>query len=153
MLACIAFVASVWLHLRFAASSVTSFYGSTEGLRLEPNTFVFAGTGSLFLLLTIAAHVWTVRGLTPPPSERQGDNRPASPPAMLLIPMAIRFAGTFAILGGLLVWGSVERHEAVFDVLFWYVTLTTLEVVGIVWAFRSMRASETCLLASRPDTV
>ncbi len=85
----------------------------------------FAITGAVFLAVTVAAH----RAAT------WGDATEAEPygaVGSLFISMAIRLSGTFAILGLLLWFSPLERREAVFNVLFWYITLTVTDVIAVV---------------------
>jgi formate-dependent nitrite reductase membrane component NrfD len=85
--------------------------------------FVIAGIG--FLAVTAAAHL---------PLSRSKDDAadPMSGVNGLLLSMAIRLAGTFLILGLLLLVSPLERPEAVFNVLFWYITLTATDLVILV---------------------
>ncbi len=89
----------------------------------RPNSFVFAGVGGLFVFSTLLSHFTITRS--------------AHPLSILIVPMTIRFCSTFLILAGLLSLTSISRGEALFDILFWYVSLTTIEVAGIVWASKS----------------
>ena len=102
------------------------------------NTRVFVSVGLAFISLALFSHFivkQVMRYFVAPSNSRDqtiGPERISS----LLVPMAIRFAGTFALLGSLIFFEAVSRNEAVFDVLFWYTTLTTIETVGIVYGSR-----------------
>jgi len=100
-----------------------------------PDFFVFATVGGAFFAITLVAHFCLGRiaagrsaGAVPAVANSTG---------VLLIPVAIRFAGTFLVLGVLLAGRWISKNESVFDVLFWYVTLTSLDISGIVWASRN----------------
>lgn len=113
------------LHQSGSANSM----GSIGVTNVDERTWVFGATGVSFLVLTWLSHLVIASTLT----SGSGASRSEQGPLLaLLISMAIRVAGTFAILG--LLWNLeiVGRKEAVFDVLFWYVTLTAMEVIGIV---------------------
>ncbi|TVQ00513.1 MAG: hypothetical protein EA381_07355 [Planctomycetaceae bacterium] len=84
------------------------------------DTLSFALTGIWLVAVTAVAHALLHRG------------GQVEPIVGILGSMAIRVAGTFAILGGLLLFSSLERPEAVFNVLFWYITLTIWDVWGTV---------------------
>jgi len=84
------------------------------------DTAWFAIVGVAFLVVTAVSHgVLT----------RQSD---ASPVVPMMISMAIRLLGTFLILGIILTLSPLSRPEAVFNVLFWYITLTVADLVGVV---------------------
>lgn len=87
---------------------------------LPVQTSWFVATGFGFLLVTAGAHRVLSRGIG-------GD-----PLVSLLVSMSIRLVGTFAILGGLWVFSPLERPEAVFNILFWYITLTAIDLTAIV---------------------
>jgi hypothetical protein len=116
-------------------------------------TWLFAGVGAAFLGFTWLSHLPLAQSLCGSSNKQAvGDLVSASdlsPLAGLMISMAIRIAGTFAILGLLWKWEFVSRKESVFDVLFWYVTLTAMEVVGIVCASRSFVQSSSLGSVSR----
>ena len=80
------------------------------------DTLLFALTGIWLVAVTAVAHALLQRGGR------------VEPIVGILGSMAIRVAGTFAILGGLLLFSPLERPEAVFNVLFWYITLTAWDV-------------------------
>jgi len=107
---------------------------------VETSTLVFASVGAAFLGLALVSHVVVeLAGARHaavsevPPTGSVGNG----PIGAILVPMAVRFVGTFAILGVLHFTAVVSRNESVFDILFWYVSLTTIEIVGIVWASKS----------------
>lgn len=85
----------------------------------------FALSGVAFLAVTVAAHFPVAR----PADQTAG---PLGAVTALLLSMAIRLAGTFLILGGLLLVSPLARPEAVFNVLFWYITLTATDMVPLV---------------------
>lgn len=85
--------------------------------------FAIAGVG--FLGVTAAAHLPLAR----PASDAAN---PLGDVGALLVSMAIRLAGTFLILGLLLLVSPLGRPEAVFNVLFWYITLTATDLVVLV---------------------
>jgi hypothetical protein len=102
------FVVACALHLavvRFVTSADTAW---------------FAITGIAFLVVTAGSHVVACR-----PSA-------AAPLVPLMISMAIRLAGTFLILGIVLNLSPLSRLEAVFNVLFWYITLTATDLLNVV---------------------
>jgi len=80
----------------------------------------FAATGLFFLLITAASHLILSREST------------SGALVSLMISMAIRLLGTFLVLGGLLILSPLSRPEAVFNVLFWYITLTATDLVSVV---------------------
>jgi len=131
----------LWL----AAGLVVLFVGSglfhwglASGGVFEADTVLFLVVGLVFLVLTGVAHLWSMRSIRRSRSQVVEGQGGASQhvAATVLVPTAIRMVGTFAVLG-VVIWLDVaSRPEAVFDVLFWYVTLTALEVAGIVWASR-----------------
>jgi len=88
-----------------------------EGL----NPVWFALTGLGFLAITAAAHAVLCRS--------HGSDFVVG----ILGSMAIRLAGTFAILGGLLYFSPLSRPEAVFNVLFWYITLTLWDLFSVAY--------------------
>ena len=110
-----------------------------------PDTAVFAGVAAAFGCLTLLAHIPVIRSLAKQHAQPGSDRHPGglivNPVTALLLAMAIRLIGTFLVLAGLLVFQLVGQNEAVFDVLFWYVTLTTIEVVGIVWASKPSKST------------
>jgi len=101
----------------------------------SPDFVVFATVGGAFFGISLVTHFCLSRIA----AGRNAVEVPAVADSVgvLMIPMVIRFAGTFLVLGGLLVGRWISRNESVFDVLFWYVTLTSLEIGGIVWASRN----------------
>lgn len=138
ILMCLLVVVGTLLHFLIGQTWVAeSISGNVSGERL--NTRVFASVGLAFISLALFSHFGVkqvMRYFVAPSNARDkaiGPERISS----LLVPMAIRFAGTFALLGSLIFFEAVSRNEAVFDVLFWYTTLTTIETVGIVYASRS----------------
>jgi hypothetical protein len=141
------FVVAAILAHGFALNAMRSVDGGeiAESGAISHRTWLFAGVGFAFLAFTWLSHLPLVQMLRSNSATQHGEavvpgNTAADlgPFAGLLVSMAIRIAGTFAILG--LLWKAefVSREETVFDVLFWYVTLTAMEVVGIVWASRSL---------------
>jgi len=84
------------------------------------DTAWFAVTGVAFLIITAISHVVLC--------QQTG----AAPLGPLMISMAIRLTGTFLILGIVLTLSPLSRPEAVFNVLFWYITLTSADLVGVV---------------------
>lgn len=104
------------------ASSSHAVAGSF-GLPGDSLWFALAGIG--FLAVTAAAHL---------PLSRRADQGadPMGGVTALLLSMAIRLAGTFLILGLLLLVSPLGRPEAVFSVLFWYITLTATDLVILV---------------------
>lgn len=76
----------------------------------------FAAAGVFFLLITAASHAVLCRSSA------------VDPIVAILGSMGIRLAGTFAILGGLIFFSPLGRPEAVFNVLFWYITLTVWDL-------------------------
>jgi hypothetical protein len=152
VLICLVAIVLVGLHALVGLAGGFAVVGPAAGVKEPPNSLVFAVVGGWFLLLTLVSHWWAVRGL----SRHTGasgvsDAAGGGTIGMLLMSMAIRFAGTFAMLGVLWLSGVVGRQEAVFDVLFWYVTLTTMEVGGIVWASRSAQGIDAIALSSQVD--
>lgn len=142
MFAAVAIAAHAWVAHDDAAFAVSV----RVALQAPPSTLVFAGVGGLFLLLTWLAHLPVARALSRQGSERQESDAQAVAVHQtalwaLLLPMAIRLAGTFLLLSGLIGSALVRQNEAVFNVLFWYVTLTSIEVVGIVWASKPAASS------------
>ncbi len=139
ILMCVLVVVATLLHFLIGQNWVVEsiISGNVSGDRL--NTRVFASVGLAFISLALFSHFvvkQVMRYFVAPSNARDktiGPERISS----LLVPMAIRFAGTFALLGSLIFFEAVSRNEAVFDVLFWYTTLTTIETVGIVYASRS----------------
>lgn len=139
-----------WGWIRFAVTAATLWGGSTavHGLAAErlggADTVWFAATGLMFVIVTAVAHRLTVRG--------QGGD----PVVAILGSMAIRVAGTFAILGALLIFSPLERSEAVFNVLFWYITLTAWDVWilvrGRIEAAGALAAAGRGPVASPPDS-
>ncbi len=94
----------------------------------------FSGAGMILWGLTWWAHR--------PLRQRQA---PDAPVAMVLVPMAIRMSGVFAVLGALIWLVGIPRVESVVIVLFWYVTLTGLDLWAIISRRRraeSSRASD-----------
>lgn len=81
----------------------------------------FAAVGGFFLLITAASHAVLCRSSA------------ADPVVAILGSMGIRLAGTFAILGGLIFFSPLGRPEAVFNVLFWYITLTVWDLATVAW--------------------
>lgn len=81
----------------------------------------FAAVGFFFLLITAASHAVLCRSSA------------ADPVVAILGSMGIRLAGTFAILGGLIFFSPLGRPEAVFNVLFWYITLTVWDLSTVAW--------------------
>ncbi|MGV3484024.1 MAG: hypothetical protein ACO1RT_06385 [Planctomycetaceae bacterium] len=124
-------------HAAVAAESL----GGDTVLGVQPNTRVFAGVGAMFVALTLVSHVPVLRVMSRSGAADPGAHAAGSPVTALLVSMSIRLLGTFLILAGLVSSAWVGRNEAVFDVLFWYVTLTTMEVVGIVWTSKSLAKS------------
>ena len=104
------------------ASGVHAVAGSC-GAPGDSLWFALAGVG--FLAVTAAAHL---------PLARPADHAaaPLAGVTALLLSMAIRLAGTFVILGLLLLVSPLERPEAVFNVLFWYITLTATDLAILV---------------------
>jgi len=102
------FVVACALHL-IAAKVVTS-----------ADTAWFAITGAVLLVVTAGSHAVACK-----PSA----NAPLVP---MMISMAIRLAGTFLILGIILNLSPLNRLEAVFNVLFWYITLTATDLLSVV---------------------
>lgn len=84
------------------------------------DTAWFAIVGAAFLAITVVSH-----GVLCQQSA-------AAPLVPLMISMAIRLTGTFLILGIILKLSPLGRPEAVFNVLFWYITLTSVDLVGVV---------------------
>jgi len=84
------------------------------------DTAWFAITGVAFLIVTAGSHAVACR-----PSA-------TAPLVPLMISMAIRLAGTFLILGIILNLSPLSRPEAVFNVLFWYITLTVADLLSVV---------------------
>ena len=91
----------------------------------------FTLCGAAFLAVTIASHLVLARSAAV-------DSGALGPLGPLLVSMAIRLAGTFAILGLLLWLSPLERPEAVFNVLFWYITLTATDLTALVRQRRQM---------------
>jgi len=106
------------------AMSIFVFASCLHLLAVRVFTFAdtawFAITGIAFLLVTAGSHLIACR-----PS-------PTAPLVPLMISMAIRLAGTFLILGIILNLSPLSRPEAVFNVLFWYITLTVTDILGVV---------------------
>jgi|GEM_PF-2762381 len=144
-------IGMVCLHMLIRAVSGIVLVNEAVGLESTPDSFVFAVIGLMFFGLTALTHWWLVRGSSHTPVTQGAFGRERGPVGMVFVSMVIRFAGTFAILGSLMVLKVVGRHEAAFNVLFWYVTLTTMEIGGIVWASRPTRFDGTGAIASRPD--
>lgn len=86
----------------------------------------FAAVGFVFLLITAASHAVLCR------------SSDADPVVAILGSMGIRLTGTFAILGGLVFFSPLGRPEAVFNVLFWYITLTVWDLSTVVWRRRPL---------------
>lgn len=128
---------SLACHGLVAHSDAEWASGVRAAVGVQPNTLVFAGVGGVFGLLTWLAHLSVIRAASRRPRDGKTGVGGQAALMILVLPMAIRFGGTFLVLAGLLSTRAVEQNEAVFDVLFWYVTLTTIEVVGIVWASKS----------------
>jgi hypothetical protein len=84
------------------------------------DTAWFAATGFGFVAVTAISHCVVSK----PSSD--------APLAPLMVSMAIRLAGTFLILGMILKLSPLSRPEAVFNVLFWYITLTSADLIGVV---------------------
>jgi|GEM_PF-2525192 len=104
------------------ASGVHAVAGS---FGVPGNSLWFALAGIGFLAVTVAAHLPLVR--------RAGHAAdPMGGVTALLLSMAIRLAGTFVILGLLLLVSPLARPEAVFNVLFWYITLTATDLAILV---------------------
>jgi len=148
-------VLTVVCHWQLVTPNIAVFAPKLATDDLRPNTAVFAAVGFVFLVLTVLALVPALPKLRSERAQEQKVTRKATPKVssnetiadidpvtMLVVPMAIRFAGTFAILGGLMWVRPVSRYEAVFDVFFWYLSLTTMEVVGIVWASKTQYSSD-----------
>ncbi len=112
---------------------------NSSAITENPNTIAFALVGVTFLVLTLVSHLPAAMAFG---KKKRSAASQVSPVGLLILPMTIRFAGTFAILGGLWITGTIPLGEAGFDVLFWYVTLTAIEVVGIVWASKTVRSDE-----------
>lgn len=83
------------------------------------DTAWFAITGVAFLVVTALSHTVACRSSV------------AAPLVPLMISMAIRLAGTFMILGVILNLSPLSRAEAVFNVLFWYITLTATDLISV----------------------
>jgi hypothetical protein len=143
VLMCLFGIVATLLHLAIVrlAGLQTLDGGGASGM--SPDTRVFGLVGAMFLGVAACSHFIVKRAASR--NGRKGDSAAKGteksaglgPIGAILIPMAVRFAGTFAVLGGLLFFATVSRNESVFDVLFWYVTLTTMEIVGIVCTSRS----------------
>lgn len=97
----------------------------------------FALTGIAFLVITAASHAVLCR------------SRGSDLVVGILGSMAIRLAGTFAILGLLLFFSPLGRRGAVCNVLFWYITLTLWDLFSV--AYRRM-SSPTIGLSSFDPT-
>jgi len=108
LVACLVFVLACGVHAFAVRSGVAA------------DTAGFAVSGLFFLLITAASHVVLSREST------------AGPLVSLMISMAIRLLGTFLVLGGLLALSPLSRPEAVFNVLFWYITLTATDLLSVV---------------------
>lgn len=104
------------------AASAIYWAVATSVAGLNPTWFAL--TGVAFLGVTAAAHAVLCRS--------QGSEFVIG----ILGSMAIRLAGTLSILGMLLFFSPVGRPGAVFNVLFWYITLTLWDLLGI--AYRRM---------------
>jgi hypothetical protein len=85
----------------------------------------FTVAGFVFLAVTVSSHAVLSRGET-------AGSASAGEIGSLLISMAIRLSGTFLILGSLLAISPLSRTEAVSTVLFWYITLTVIDLAGVV---------------------
>jgi len=84
------------------------------------DTVWFATVGAAFLVVTAASHGVLCK-------------QSAAPSLVpLMISMAIRLGGTFLMLGIILTLSPLSRPEAVFNVLFWYITLTAADLFGVV---------------------
>ncbi len=92
------------------------------------NSFLFAIVGFVFFVSTVVVDLICLRGVTGAAHLAVAN--------MLVIPMSIRLAVTFLVFAILAATGVVSKGEAAVDVLFWYVSLTATELVGIVLAFR-----------------
>jgi hypothetical protein len=84
------------------------------------DTFYFVICGVAFWVVTAVSHVVLTQ---------DSDGQPLVP---LLASMAIRLGGIFVIFGCLELFSTLSRREAVFNVLFWYITLTATDLVGVV---------------------
>lgn len=84
------------------------------------DTAWFAATGIGFVVITAISHV----AVSKPSTD--------APLVPLMVSMAIRLVGTFLILGMILKLSPLSRPEAVFNVLFWYITLTSADLIGVV---------------------
>lgn len=154
MLMCVLLVIATSVHFLIVGLWVfetdSGLSSSGEGFQ----TRIFALIGSLFIVVAVFSHFimkHAMRFLVEHSNsvDKTSDKSDGSGQiGAILVPMAIRFVGTFAILGSLLFFEAVSRNEAVFDVLFWYTTLTTIETVGIVYVSRSTneRRSESDVL-------
>lgn len=130
-----------WLvSTRIATTGTPDAWGS-------PNTMVFASVGLVFLTLTLLSDIPVSMALKAqsrmPMPAAELPKADLGPMASLLIPMAVRCTGTFLVLGFLVVSKILSREESVFDVLFWYVTLTAMEIAHIVWASQALMRHKT----------
>ncbi len=107
-------VAAVWFAIACAGHAVLVRSG------VAADTAWFSLAGAAFLLVTAISHCVLCRQHT------------ASPLVPLLLSMTIRLAGTFLILGTLLAFSPLSRPEAVSNVLFWYITFTAADLVGVI---------------------
>jgi hypothetical protein len=84
------------------------------------DTFYFVICGVAFWVVTAVSHFVLCQ---------DSGGQPLVP---LLASMAIRLGGIFVIFGCLELFSTLSRREAVFNVLFWYITLTATDLVGVV---------------------
>lgn len=144
-----------WAMVVFFALAVTSHWlistrittTGTPDAWESPSTIIFAIVGLVFLALTFLSDIPVTMALRAqsrePMPTSESPKADLSPMASLLIPMAVRCTGTFLVLGFLVVSKILSREESVFDVLFWYVTLTAMEIAHIVWASQALMRQKT----------
>jgi hypothetical protein len=133
------YVVAVLAHWIFSTRIATT---GTPGEWVVPSTLIFAIVGLVFLALTVLSDIPVAMALNAQSRAAVQGSEPSkaelSPMASLLIPMAVRCTGTFLVLGFLVISKFLSREESVFDVLFWYVTLTAMEIAHIVWASQAL---------------
>jgi len=122
---------NVWLTLVISAFFVV-IASVAHGLAVRggfaADTFCFVICGVAFWGVTAASHVVLCK---------DSGGQPLVP---LLASMAIRLGGIFVIFGCLELFSTLSRREAVFNVLFWYITLTATDLVGVVGLKNRRRA-------------
>lgn len=106
------------------------------------DTTWFTLSGIALLAVTVVSHLALAR----PPAPGAA---PLASLTAVMLSMAIRLSGTFAVLGILLLLAPLGRTEAVFNVLFWYITLTAVDLSAMVRARLRREASDTCKSVDR----